>query len=50
MTELTALIEQFANFQSYKYCILESLMKGKFDEFDEPWPNHQTKIIQYLKF
>jgi len=22
-------------------------MKGKFDEFDESWPNRQTKTIQY---
>ena len=25
----------------------ETLMKGKFDEFDESWPNCQTKTIQY---
>jgi len=25
----------------------ETLTKGKFDEFDEFWPNRQTKTIQY---
>jgi len=25
----------------------ETLMKRKFDEFDESWPNRQTKTIQY---
>ena len=28
----------------------ETLMKGKFDEFDESWLNRQTKTIQYLSF
>jgi len=27
----------------------ETLMKGKFDKFDESWPNRQTKTIQYIK-
>ena len=25
----------------------ETLMKRKFDEFDESWPNRQTKTTQY---
>jgi len=25
----------------------ETLTKGKFDEFEESWLNHQTKTIQY---
>ena len=28
----------------------ETLTKGKFDEFDESWPNRQTKTIQYFRF